>query len=103
MLLLRSTNGLGFGLGEVGHDLAGVELALRDADDASSLATGIAEGGEGENVSVLIDLEAGALESCLEALEFGRENAVFELHGRGGVLHGMVVDDDELLNVFGNR
>ena len=30
--------GLGLVLGEVGHDVAGVELALGDADDAGSLA-----------------------------------------------------------------
>ncbi len=96
-------DGLGFGLGEAGHDLACMELALRDADDASSLPLLITEGGKGEHVSVLIDFEAGALESCFEALEFGRKNPVLEFHGCGGVLHGMVVDHDELLNVFGDR
>ena len=60
----------------------------------------IAEGGEGEDVGVLIDLEAGALERGLETLEFGRKDAVFEFHGGGGVLHGAVVDDDDLLDVL---
>jgi len=32
-------------------------LALRDADDASSLPLLITEGGKGEHVSVLIDFE----------------------------------------------
>ncbi len=56
-----------------------------------------------EDVSVLVDLEAGALEGGLEALELRGKDAVLELHGCGGVLHGAVVDDDELLNVFGDR
>ena len=80
-----------------------MELALSNADDASSRTAGITEGGEGEYVGVLINFEAGALESCFEALEFGRKDTLFEFHGRGGVLHGVVIDHDELLNIFGDR
>ncbi len=60
----------------------------------------VAEGGKGKSVGVLVDLEAGALERGLETLEFGRQDAILEVHGGGGVLHGAVVDDDELLNVL---
>ena len=66
------------------------------------LPTLIAEGGEGEDVGILIDFEAGGLEGGLEALEFGRKDAVLQVHGGGGVLHGAIVDDDELLDVVGD-
>ncbi len=81
--------------------LRGVELSLSDANCSGSLIS-IAEGGEGEDVGVLVDLEAGTLESNFEALEFGRQNAVFEFHCRVGVLHGAIVDNYKLLDVVGD-
>src|ERR1700753_121778 len=91
--------GLDLVLGEVGHDLAGVELALRDTDDACALAAGITQSSVSENIGISVDFEAVALECGFKALEFGREDAILELHRCRGVLHGVVIDDDELLDV----
>src|SRR6516225_7969459 len=79
-----------------------MELSLSDADDARPLAPRIMKGCEGEDIGILIDLEAGAFQGCLKPLEFRRKNTILKLHGCGRVLHSAVVDYDNLLDVTGN-
>ena len=63
---------------------------------------GVAEGGKGQHVGVLVDIKLGVLQGRLQPLQLGRKNTLLQVHGGRRVLHRPVVHDDQLLNVFGN-
>ena len=80
-----------------------IELPLSDADDARSLLyIGGAEGREGERRRRRGFRSGRSFESLFQLFELGGQDAVLEVHRRGRVLHGAIVDGDELLNVLGD-
>jgi len=74
-----------------------VELTLGDADDPRSLHIARPERGKCQCIDVVVFIQAGTLERIFQLLDIRRQDAVLQVHGRSGVLHGAVIDGDQLL------
>ena len=83
---------------EVGHDVYQGALPLRQAYDAGALAA--TERSEGQLFNVVVLIQAGGLESLLQLLQLRRKHTRLQIHRSGRVLHGVIVDHDQLLNIF---
>ena len=103
-MLVAQQRGLDLLLLEVGQDVVERELPLRKTDDPRGVAGGAlgTEGGEGQLIHVMVVVHAGDLQRLLQALQLRRHHLVLQLHGGGRVLHGPVIDHDQLLHIVGD-
>ncbi len=60
------------------------------------------ERSEGQLFNVVVLIEAGGAESLLQLLQLRRKHTRLEIHRGWRVLHGVVIDDDQLLNILRN-
>src|SRR5271156_6908113 len=87
---------------EIGQDVHQRVLSLRQAHNPRVMAA-TTERSKGQLFNIVVLIEARGAQSLFQLFEFGRQHTCFEIHRSWRVLHGVVVNDNQLLNVFGNR
>jgi len=87
-------------LGKICQDGLVLKLPLSNANNASACSD--TECRKSQGFAVLIHLQAAGRQGVLQPLQLRRKYTVLQLHGCRRVLHRLVVNHDNLLNILGD-